>query len=217
VLFYERQAWASAGRRIAGVDEAGRGPLAGPVVAAAVIFPPDWLEAESYGLLAGLTDSKQLTAAQRDLFFGRVTGAAGVEIGLGVVDAETIDRLNILRATHWAMAEAVRRLAALPDLVLVDGLPVKGLPCPSQSIVGGDGRSLSIAAASVMAKVTRDRMMEEYDRQYPGYGFARHKGYGTEAHLRALLELGPTPIHRRSFRPVREAMEIRDRLAGRTV
>jgi ribonuclease HII len=212
VLFFERQAWSAVCRRVAGVDEAGRGPLAGPVVAAAVVFPSELIQAEIYGDFSGLTDSKQLTPAQRDFFYRRLTETPGVEIGVGVGDVELIDRLNILGATHYVMAEALNRLSALPDLALIDGLPVPGLPCRSQSIVGGDARSLSIAAASVIAKVTRDRMMEEMDRCYPGYGFARHKGYGTQDHMRALFDLGPCPIHRRSFRPVREAMGVRARM-----
>jgi ribonuclease HII len=212
VLFFERQAWSALCRRVAGVDEAGRGPLAGPVVAAAVVFPPELILAELYGDFSGLTDSKQLTRIQRDFFYKRLTETPGIEIGVGIGDVDLIDRLNILRATHHVMAEALNRLPSLPDLALVDGLPVPGLPCRSQAIVGGDGRSLSIAAASVIAKVTRDRIMEEMDRCYPGYGFARHKGYGTQVHIRALLDLGPCPIHRRSFRPVREAMGVRDRM-----
>lgn len=214
MLFFERQVWSATCRRVAGVDEAGRGPLAGPVVAAAVVFPPELIQAELYGQFAGLNDSKQLTAAQRDFFYQRLTETPGIEIGVGIGDSVLVDRLNILVATHWVMAEALTQLSSLPDLALVDGLPVPGLPCRSQAIVGGDGRSLSIAAASVIAKVTRDRMMEEMDRRYPGYGFARHKGYGTQVHIRALLELGPCPIHRRSFRPVREAMGVRDRMSS---
>lgn len=212
MLFFERQAWSTVGPRVAGVDEAGRGPLAGPVVAAAVVFPPELIQTELYGAFAGLTDSKQLTPVQRDFFYQRLVEAPGIEIGVGVGDVDLIDRLNILGATHHVMAEALNRLPSLPDLALVDGLPVPGLPCRSRAIVGGDGRSVSIAAASVIAKVTRDRMMEEMDRHYPGYGFARHKGYGTQAHIRALLDLGPCPIHRRSFRPVREAMGVRQRM-----
>lgn len=212
MLFFERQVWSAVCRRVAGVDEAGRGPLAGPVVAAAVIFPPDLIQAELYGQFDGLTDSKQLTAAQRNFFYQRLTETPGIEIGVGIGEVDLIDRVNILRATHQVMAEALRSCPALPDFALVDGLPVPGLPCPSQAIVGGDARSVSIAAASVIAKVTRDRIMGDLDRVYPGYGFARHKGYGTQAHIRALLELGPCPAHRRSFRPVREAIGVRDRM-----
>jgi ribonuclease HII len=128
--------------------------------------------------------------------------------GVGVADVAEIDSLNILRATHLAMARALKALSPLPDFVLVDGLPVPGLPCPSRAIVGGDGRSLSIAAASIIAKVTRDRMMVELDGLYPGYQFARHKGYGTQIHMESLFKLGPCPAHRRSFRPVQEALRV---------
>lgn len=211
MLYFERQAWEQGFVRVAGVDEAGRGPLCGPVVAAAFLFPPAFLKAEEKGLLAGLTDSKQLTASQRDRFFEQLVALFPGTYGIGICEAGVIDEINILQATHRAMREAVLAIAPLPDHLLVDGLPVKGLPCSSTAITGGDGRSLSIAAASVIAKVTRDRMMEAYDREYPQYGFARHKGYGTRAHIQALLEYGPCPIHRRSFRPVRDAFMIRER------
>jgi ribonuclease HII len=128
--------------------------------------------------------------------------------GVGVADVAEIDSLNILRATHLAMARALDAISPLPDFALVDGLPVLGLPCPSLSIIQGDGRSLSIAAASIIAKVTRDRLMLVLDQQYPQYGFSRHKGYGTRAHMQALLENGPCPAHRRSFRPVQEALRL---------
>ena len=214
MLRIERTYWDSGFRRLAGVDEAGRGPLAGPVVAAAVVLDRAVGEAEEHGLLEGLTDSKQLTPSARSRFFMRLQELPQVEIGVGVVDEAEIDRLNILRATHAAMAQAVLNLPSRPDLVLVDGLAVAGLPCPSFAFVGGDARSLSIAAASVVAKVVRDNRMRELDRLYPQYGFAQHKGYGTAAHMQALLEYGPCPIHRRSFRPVREAEAIRARKGG---
>jgi ribonuclease HII len=134
-----------------------------------------------------------------------------VEAGVGVAETSEIDDLNILRATHVAMARAVNALSSVPDHVLVDGLPVRGLPCTSTAIIRGDSKSLSIAAASIVAKVTRDARMKELDRLYPQYGFARHKGYGSKVHIQALLEFGPCPIHRRSFRPVREAADIRSR------
>lgn len=202
MLRYEREAWAAGAARVAGVDEAGRGPLAGPVVAAVVVFRADWLETQADRQLAGLTDSKKLTPRRRDYFFGVLHSAPGIQIGVGQASVEEIDSLNILRATHRAMARAVAALDPLPDRLLVDGLPVPGLPVPSQAIVGGDGLSLSIAAASVIAKVTRDRLMLDLDRQYPGYGLARHKGYGTREHFDALQRLGPSPCHRRSFAPV---------------
>lgn len=191
------------------MDEAGRGPLAGAVVAAALVFDREFLEAQEEGLFADLTDSKQLTESQRERFCGILIGSPYVEVGLGVADSAEVDRLNILRATHLAMARAIQNLLPLPDHVLVDGLFVPGLPCSSTPIVGGDARSLSIAGASVIAKVTRDHMMQELDRQYPQYGFAGHKGYGTKAHTQALLEHGPCPVHRRTFRPVREIIRIR--------
>jgi ribonuclease HII len=204
LLQHERDAWKAGHRRVAGVDEAGRGPLAGPVVAAAVLFDAAFLEAESSGILAGLTDSKKLSAARREHFFSILSGTPHARIGVGRADVAEIDDINILRATHRAMARALDQIQPLPDLALVDGLPVKGLPCPHTAIVGGDGLSLSIAAASVIAKVTRDRLMVELDRLHPGYGFAAHKGYGTRAHLDALRRLGPSPCHRRSFGPVRQ-------------
>jgi ribonuclease HII len=189
---------------IAGVDEAGRGPLAGPVVAAAIVFPADLI---THGLpadLTGLNDSKQLTPSQRDRFFAWLTTHLPHHFAIARIDAPAIDALNILQATHRAMSEALSSLRPPPLHALVDGLPVPNLPCPHTALVGGDGRSYSIAAASVLAKVTRDRLMIEFDHLYPGYGFAQHKGYGTPDHLRALAALGPTPIHRRSFAPLRQ-------------
>ncbi len=209
MLGFERQYWEMGYNRLAGVDEAGRGPLAGPVVASAVVFDRSVLEKESTGLLNGLTDSKKLSESRREWFYNILKDLAGVEIGVGQCDTGEIDSLNILKATHLAMSRAVNNLLTVPDYILVDGLPVKGLPCASVSIIHGDGRSLSIAAASVVAKVVRDAYMREQELVYPEYGFAEHKGYGTEMHMQKLLEHGPSPIHRRSFRPVREAAEIR--------
>ena len=202
MLQFEQDAWAQGARRLVGVDEAGRGPLAGPVVAAAVVFARDFLETEASRSLQGLTDSKQLSAKRRELFYDLLVSNPEIEVGVGIVSADEIDALNILRATHLAMARAIQQLAPLPDLALVDGLPVRGLPVPHRAIVGGDGLSLSIAAASVVAKVTRDRLLVELAAQYPNYGFDRHKGYGTRAHLAALQRHGPCPAHRRSFAPV---------------
>ncbi|MDD4735495.1 MAG: ribonuclease HII [Kiritimatiellae bacterium] len=204
MLQFEQTAWQRF-RRVAGVDEAGRGPLAGPVVAAAVVIEPDFLMREAQGLVQSLTDSKQLTEKNRELFFCVLTSAPQVRFGVGIVSEREIDRRNILRATHEAMAQALRAVDPLPEYALVDGRPVPGLPCDSEAIVKGDARSLSIAAASVIAKVTRDRLMLEMDRTWPQYGFARHKGYGTKEHLEALMRYGPAPCHRRSFRPVRVA------------
>lgn len=210
MLQFERQAWELGNARVAGVDEAGRGPLAGPVVAAAIVFDRAFLEAEQYGLLQAVNDSKSLPGYRREELFGLLTGSCPCAYGIGLASVAEIDSVNILRATHLAMARALGGIVPLPDFALVDGLPVPGLPCPSQAIVRGDSRSLSVAAASILAKVTRDRMMLELDRQYPGYQFDRHKGYGTQLHMKALLELGPSPVHRRSFRPVQEAVRLRE-------
>ncbi len=188
---------------ITGVDEAGRGPWAGPVVAAAVVLdhdaPPPF----------GLNDSKQLSAKRREALFDEIVGVA-LAYGVGVATHEEIDALNIRRATHLAMAraiEALRRGGAQPTAALVDGDDAPTLDIPTRALVRGDGRSFSIAAASILAKVTRDRMMSELDATYPGYGFARHKGYGTAQHAAALARLGPSPIHRFSFAPVAMAAE----------
>jgi ribonuclease HII len=213
VLAFERQHWQAGYLLLAGVDEAGRGPLAGSVVAAAVAIEADLLEREAEGLLLGLNDSKKLTARRREHFFTILSEHPAIQIGVGEASPREIDQLNILRATHVAMARAVQALPRLPDHVLVDGRPVSGLPCRSTAIVGGDGRSILIAAASVIAKVTRDRQMVALDKRYPAYGFARHKGYGTRMHMQALFEFGPTPEHRQSFRPVREADAIRRKVA----
>jgi ribonuclease HII len=181
--------------RIAGIDEAGRGPLAGPVTAAAVILPPDF-EHEV------LNDSKQLSEKKRESVYLELTSDSRVIWASASLGAEEIDRVNILRATHLAMAEAFRKLKPRPDLALIDGSPVKGFPAEHRSIVKGDLLSLSIAAASIIAKVQRDRYMVEAAERYPGYGFENHKGYGTPEHLEALRSMGPCPLHRRSFSPV---------------
>ncbi len=194
-----------AGRgRVAGVDEAGRGPLAGPVVAGAVVFR----HAPPAALAALIDDSKRLTEARRDAAFAALRDAAQegiIDFGIGAASATEIGTLNILRATHLAMARAVARLGALPDLALVDGNQPPRLPCPVRCVIGGDALSLSIAAASILAKVVRDRAMTRLDPRWPGYGFARHAGYPTAAHLAALAQLGPSPHHRRGFGPVDQA------------
>jgi ribonuclease HII len=200
---FERGLWTQGVARIAGVDEAGRGPLAGPVVAAAAILPASWAEAGLPPELEGLNDSKQLTAAQRERFFTFLTACAEVEFAIARVGAGKIDAINILRATHRAMNDALAQLRPAPGHALVDGRPVKTMTVPQTAIVQGDARSYSIAAASVLAKVTRDRLMLEFDRQWPKYGFAEHKGYGTEQHLAAIAAHGPCPIHRRSFAPLK--------------
>jgi ribonuclease HII len=201
-LSYERQVWTAKATRIAGVDEAGRGPLAGPVVAAAVILPETWLQNGVPAHFAQLNDSKQLSESTRERFHKEITTLPDLHYAVVSMDAARIDAINILRATHQAMLSALSQLNPPPNHILVDGLRVPDLPWPQTSIVKGDARSYSIAAASVIAKVTRDRLMVECDQRYPGYGFAQHKGYGTAAHLQALRKLGPTPIHRRSFAPL---------------
>lgn len=185
---------------VAGVDEAGRGPWAGPVVAAAVILDPDRIP-------SGIDDSKALDADAREVVYGRIATTA-IAIGIGVGDVERIDRDNILAATMWAMGEAVAQLAKKPKLVIVDGNRSPRLKCKSRTIVKGDSKCLSIAAASIVAKVTRDRMMIELARDLPGYGFERHKGYGTPEHQHAIRRLGVTQHHRRSFNPVQLALGL---------
>lgn len=180
---------------VAGIDEAGRGPLAGPVLAAAVIVPPDF----SHPLL---NDSKQLTEKQRERIYEELKADERLCISSAAADVEEVDRLNILRATHLAMERAVRGLSREPGMCIIDGLPVPRFPWPHEGVVRGDGLSLSIAAASVIAKVERDRIMLEAAREYPQYAFAAHKGYGTPLHLKLLKEHGPCPLHRRSFQPV---------------
>ena len=206
VLLYEKEAWSSGCLRLAGIDEAGRGPLAGPVVAAALVFDPDFIRAEYNSAFAKMTDSKAMSESSRDEFFELLSTSSHVSVGIGIIEAEEIDRINILNATHHAMAAAAA--AIQPDFALVDGLPVKGLPCPSRSIVKGDALSISISAASIMAKVTRDHILIKMDDQYPGYGFAQHKGYGTARHLEALRSLGATPQHRKTFKPVAELNQL---------
>jgi len=200
---FERVLWHRGATRVAGVDEAGRGPLAGPVVAAAAILPATWAKAGLPDGLDGLNDSKQLTVLQRERYFAFLTACGEVEFAIAQIDAGQIDEINILRATHRAMNEALATLKPQPQHALVDGRPVKTLRFPQTAIVKGDARSYSIAAASVLAKVTRDRLMLEFDRQWPVYGFAGHKGYGTARHLAALAAHGPCPIHRRSFAPLK--------------
>lgn len=210
---HERVLLAGGTRLIAGVDEAGRGPLAGPVVAAAVILPVAWITDGLPRELDGLNDSKQLTATQREDFFQFIcrqdpeTGAGvatRICYAIAIISPVVIDQINILQATHRGMNEALDGLCPAPIHVLVDGLRVKTLRYQQTPLVKGDSLSYSIAAASVLAKVTRDRLMLDYDRQYPAYGFAEHKGYGTPAHLHALAKHGPCPIHRRSFAPIKQ-------------
>jgi ribonuclease HII len=193
----EAALWESGATYVAGVDEAGRGPLAGPVVAAAVILPENTE-------LAGLDDSKKLTPARREELFPRIMLEA-VAVGVGSASEKVIDEVNILRATLGAMRDAVAALSTRPDHVIVDGNTLPDLDIPRTAIPRGDERSAAIAAASVIAKVTRDRLLTDLDAKYPGYGFAKHKGYGTSEHVAALARLGPCEIHRRSFGIVIEA------------
>jgi ribonuclease HII len=202
-LAFERVLWRQGITCLAGVDEAGRGPLAGPVVAAAVVFPRGWLWSGLDPRLRELNDSKQLTQPQREQFFAMLTSHPEIRYGIASVDAAEIDRINVLRATDQAMRCALEQLDPRPQHALVDGRPVPSLGFPQTPLVKGDARSYSIAAASVLAKVTRDRMMAQFDREFPEYGFAEHKGYGTPKHLAALATLGPCAIHRRSFGPLR--------------
>ncbi len=182
-------------RWIAGIDEAGRGPLAGPVAAAAVILPKGFT-------CAGLDDSKKISSRKREQLYEQITSHSEILWAVATADREEIDRLNILRATHLAMRRAAEMLATPPDHCLIDGLPVRNFPFPHDGIVKGDGLSLSIAAASIIAKVTRDRIMQEIDGEFPQFGFAKHQGYGTKAHLEALRTYGPCRHHRYSFQPV---------------
>lgn len=195
-LAFEQKARCLGYRLIAGVDEAGRGALAGPVVAAAVILP--------VGVrIEGVNDSKKLTPEKRERLFDVITAQA-LRVGVGMAGHREIDSINILQATRLAMQEAVGKLSPPPDFLLIDGISTISSPFPQKTIVKGDMLSLSIAAASIIAKVSRDRLMREMDRKFPGYGFAGHKGYGSAGHLEAIRRLGPSPIHRLTFGGVKE-------------
>ena len=194
LVAFDRERSGDERRLVCGVDEAGRGCLAGPVTAGAVILPPGWCP-------EGLDDSKRLDASRRESLYDAIVEGA-LSWGAFDVSAAEIDRVNILQATMLAMVGAVDSLATQPDLVLVDGNRLPRWEREAQAVIGGDGLSASVAAASIIAKVTRDRLMTAYDAAHPGYGFAGHKGYGSAEHLAALRRLGPCPIHRRTFRPV---------------
>jgi ribonuclease HII len=196
------------GGPVAGVDEAGRGPLAGPVVAAAVVLDPA-------NVPVGIADSKVLEPDVRTMLYWCILATS--EVGIGVAGVDRIDRDNILQASLWAMADAVAQLPSRPRLVLVDGNKVPRLDCAARAIVKGDAKCLSIAAASIVAKVVRDTMMVELSREYPDYGFERHKGYGTAEHHAAIARLGVTPHHRRSFKPVQLALGLPDAEAAATM
>lgn len=195
---FEQEARRCGYRRIAGIDEAGRGPLAGPVVAAAVILPV-------HVRLVGVDDSKQLSEAERERLYPAILEKA-VGVGIGVADAGEIDALNILQATRLAMRRAIENLAPSPDYLLTDAVILPEVRIPLRPIIKGDALSLSIAAASIIAKVTRDRLMAVYHERFPQYNFLSHKGYGTAEHLQMLAQFGPCSIHRRTFAPVREAI-----------
>ena len=197
-LFHEHCLSAQGLSPVVGIDEAGRGPLGGPVVVGAVILPPNFI-------LAGLNDSKKLTAKARERLYAEITENPEIRWISIAISPQEIDRLNILGATHSGMRAVVEQLSPRPAHALIDGLPVRNFPCPQTALVGGDGISLSIAAASIIAKVERDRIMLEIDRLYPEYGFAKHKGYPTREHFAKLRAHGPCPIHRRSFAPVAQA------------
>jgi ribonuclease HII len=201
-LSFEREHWSAGVARVAGIDEAGRGPWAGPVAAAAVIFPPDLQLTER---LRGVRDSKQMTPLERETWAAQIQAAA-LTWGVGMAGADEIDRIGILPATRLAVARALSALACAPQHLLVDFLQLPEIHLPQTPLVKGDARSLSIAAASVLAKTARDHFMVELDARYPGYGFAAHKGYGTRAHQQALQRLGPCPQHRFSFQPVKAVL-----------
>lgn len=196
LLFFEQQARKRGYSVIAGIDEAGRGALCGPVVAAAVVLPT--------GLaIPGVNDSKKLSPNTREQLYDEIMARA-LAVGIGMGTPELIDTINILQATRHAMKQAMSLLSLQPDMLLIDGISTIDVPLPQKTITKGDSRSLSIAAASIIAKVSRDRMMAELDLLHPGYGFASHKGYGCASHMEAIQRLGPTPVHRLTFRGVRE-------------
>ncbi|MBO0995459.1 ribonuclease HII [Bacillus sp. SD088] len=198
---HERKARQMGYHFIAGIDEVGRGPLAGPVVSAAVILPKDYY-------ILGLNDSKKLTINRRNQLYEQIMDKADA-VGIGMISAKEIDELNILQATKKSMLIALQNLQVRPDFLLIDAVQLNSI-YPESSIVKGDMNSVSIAAASIIAKVTRDQLMNDYETQYPGYGFQEHKGYGTKRHLEAIRQLGPCPIHRTSFAPIKSLYEERD-------
>jgi len=193
---FENKAFQKGFSRIAGIDEAGRGPLAGPVVSAAVIIPISLQ-------IPGISDSKKLTPKKRNCLYEKIYDLA-ISVGIGIVDPFEIDRINILQAALLSMAMAVENLAPQPDCLLIDGIFLISSALPQEAIPKGDALSVSIAAASIVAKVTRDRLMERYHQDYPQFGFSKHKGYPTKAHKEAIRKFGCCPIHRRSFRGVKE-------------
>ncbi len=199
-LIFEKRAFREGYNIVAGIDEAGRGALAGPVVAAAVIFPIDVK-------INGIDDSKKLTPSKRESLFDLIMEKS-LEVGVGIGNHVLIDEINILQATLFSMKEAILKLSNRPDYLLIDGNCLIPVNISQQAIIKGDSSSMSIAAASIIAKVTRDRLMVEYEKVYPGYGFAGHKGYGSASHLAAIADLGPCDIHRKTFRGVREFVKV---------
>ena len=202
---YERECLTRGCTRVAGADEAGRGPLAGPVVAAVVCLPQEWIVKGLPRKLQGLNDSKQLNEKERERFFDFLRSSPLVTSAVAVVDVGVIDTINILQASLRAMSEALLQFREMPDHVLVDGPHIFSARCPQTALIDGDAKSFSIAAASVLAKVTRDRLMADYHESFPQYGFREHKGYSTPQHLQALAKYGPCDLHRRTFAPCRPA------------
>jgi len=204
----ENSLFATGLKLVAGVDEAGRGPLAGPVVAAVVVLKPEILaDAAKMEKLKDIKDSKKLTAKKREELF-EIIKAECFEVGVGICDHETIDRVNILQATFLAMKMALGNLKIKPEIILVDGkFPIPNLSLRQEAIIDGDAIIFCIAAASIIAKVEHDKIIDKYAEQYPQYGFLNHKGYGTKEHLAALKKFGPSPIHRKTFRPVAESLK----------
>lgn len=198
---YEKKAYKEGFKIIAGIDEAGRGPFAGPVVAAACILPPSFR-------LEGINDSKKMTPQKREKVFQTLTTHSEVCYGIGIIDHIQIDAINIYQASLQAMLQAINQLTIKPDLLLVDGLALRECPITAWKIIDGDALSISIGAASIIAKVTRDRLMNEYHLQWPEYGFQQHKGYSTALHLKAIETHGPCPIHRMSFEPLKSSEAI---------
>ncbi len=206
-ILHEQEAWSRGHARVAGIDEVGRGPLAGPVVAACVVLTQAFFLPEPPAYVHRVDDSKKLTAAVREKLAALLRQEPGLEIGVGVVDNQTIDGINILEASRAAMRQAIAQIQVPPDFLLVDGPRLPAVEIPQNALIGGDGLSFCIGAASIVAKVYRDALMDRFDAEYPGYGFARNKGYGTREHLQALKANGPCPIHRKSFFPVKSAAE----------
>lgn len=198
---YEKHFWSKGYKRLAGVDEAGRGPLAGPVVAAAVVISKAFIG-------EGVNDSKQLSPSKRAELFEKLINDPGIDYGIGIVDHECIDKINILQATIVAMKQAIHSLAQSPSYLLVDGLHLDHENIPCEKIIKGDAKSISIAAASILAKETRDRLMIRYHDKWPEYGFKEHKGYGTRKHLQAIQAIGPCPIHRKTFEPIKSQFSL---------